>query len=333
MSVTPSVYIFHGDDETSMRAEVTAMQSKLGNHITAEMNTTHFEGTNSIDTLRSATQAVPFLSQQRLVVISGAAKAFSAAGPRAEFLKFLEEVPPSTALVLIERPALDHKDKKVARPWLQKWAQAAGPRVLLRKFEPLQGAQMASWLQQRARELGGELQPQAAAALAQLVGGDKDAADQELEKLLAYVAYKRPIEAADVAAVSLPSGEQGDFFALIDALSAGNGGRAMELLQDLLQERDLIALFFSLVGHFRLLLQSRELVEGGKKDKDIAADLGIHPYRAEKLAAQARRFSLGALESIYRRLLILDEQIKTGELEADLAMETFVASLSAQAAK
>ncbi len=332
MSETPTVYIFHGDDEASMRAEIAGMQSKLGDPTTAEMNTSRFESALTLDVLRNTAQAAPFLSQRRLVVISGAAKAFSAAGPRAEFLKFLEELPSSTALVLIERPALDHKDKKEARPWLQKWAQAAGPRVLLRKFETLQDAQMASWLQQRARELHGELRPQAAAALAQLVGGDKDAGDQEIEKLLAYVAYKRPIEAADVATVSLPSGEQGDFFALIDALSAGNGGQALDLLQDLLKERDLIALFFSLVGHFRLLLQSRELVEAGKKDKDIAAQLGIHPYRAEKLAAQARRFSLGALEGIYKQLLILDEQIKTGDLEADLGLETFVASLSAQAA-
>jgi len=332
MSETPIVYIFHGDDEATMRAEVAAMQSKLGDQTTAEMNTSRFEGAPSLDALRRAAQAVPFLSQRRLVVISGATKAFSAADQKAAFLKFLENVPASTALVLIERPALDHKDKKLARPWLQKWAQAAGRRALLRKYEPLQGPQMLAWLLARAKELGGELQPQAAAALAQMVGSDKAAAEQEIEKLLAFVAYQRPIEAADVAAVSLPSGEQGDFFALIDALSAGNGARAMGLLEDLLPERDSIMLFFSLVSHFRLLLQSREMVDGGKGDKEITKILGIHPYRAEKLAAQARRFSLGALESIYRRLLILDEQIKTGEMEADLAMETFVADLSAQAA-
>jgi DNA polymerase III delta subunit len=74
------------------------------------------------------------------------------------------------------------------------------------------------------------------------------------------------------------------------------------------------------------------MLDGGKGDKDIARQFGIHPYRAEKLAAQARRFSLGALERVYRRLLVLDEEIKTGEMEADLAMETFAASLSAQAA-
>ena len=330
MAESPVVYLFHGDDQPAMRAAVAVLQSKLGDATTADLNTTRFDTPPTIDSLRGAAQAAPFLSEHRLVVVSGAAKAFSAAELRPQFVKFLDDVPSTTLFVMVEFPLEDKKRKQ--KNWLLKWTEAAGPRNLVRAFDLPQGPQMVAWIQNRAKELGGELQPQAAAALAQLVGSDKDAAEQELEKLLAFVAYQRPIQAADVAAVSLPSGEQGDFFALIDALNAASGARAMELLEDLLQERDLIMLFFSLVGHFRLLLQSRELLEAGKNDKDIAAQFGIHPYRAEKLAAQARRFSLDALESIYRRLLILDEQIKTGDMEADLAMETFVASLSAQAA-
>ena len=105
----------------------------------------------------------------------------------------------------------------------------------------------------------------------------------------------------------------------------------MGMMEHLLQERDQIMLFFSLVGHFRLLIQARELVETGRGDVDISKELGIHPFRAEKLAVQARRFSIETLETIYERLLELDEQIKTGKIDADLAMETFVAGISAQA--
>jgi DNA polymerase-3 subunit delta len=328
MSAAPSIYVFHGDDGAAMRAEVNIMQAKLGDAATAEMNTTSLEGALSLDTLHGAAQAAPFLSAKRLVVVHGAAKTFSAAGPRAAFTAFLEDLSPSTDLVLIEVPALDHKDNKVSGPWLLKWAKEAGARVQVRKFELPQGALMANWLQQRAKALGGELHPAAAAALEQLIGSDTTAAQHELDKLLAYTGYTRPIQAADVAMVSLPIGEQGDFFKLVDALAARNSAAAMKLLQTLLAERDLIMLFFSLVGHFRFLLQSREMVEAGKTDKEIASRFNIHPYRAEKLAAQARRFSLAALEAIYTQLSFLDEQIKTGEMEAYLAMETFVAGLS-----
>jgi DNA polymerase-3 subunit delta len=73
------------------------------------------------------------------------------------------------------------------------------------------------------------------------------------------------------------------------------------------------------------------LVDTGRGDVDIAGELGIHPYRAEKLAAQSRRFTMETLEAIYLRLLDLDEQVKTGKIDSDLAMETFVASLTVQA--
>jgi DNA polymerase-3 subunit delta len=106
----------------------------------------------------------------------------------------------------------------------------------------------------------------------------------------------------------------------------------MKELEGLMEERELILLYFSLVGHFRALIQSRDLLDAGKSDADIAKELGVHPYRAQKLAGQARRFSFEALRQIYARLLEKDELIKTGELDPALAMETFVAELSAQAA-
>lgn len=328
MPAAPVVYLFYGDDHAAMRAEVNAMQSKLGDAATADLNTTRFEAAPSLDALRSAAFAAPFLSASRLVVVNGASKGFAAAEAHAQFVKLLEDLPATTLLVLLEPPLEDKKKQN----WLLKWAEAAGPNAQVRAFDLPQGPKMAAWIQERTKALKGELQPRAAAALADLVGSDKDAAEHEIEKLLAFTGYQRPIEAADVAAVSLPIGEQGDFFALIDALSSGQGARAMEMLQDLLPERDAILLFFSLVGHFRLLLQCREMVGTGKNEKHIASHFHMHPYRAEKLAAQSRRFSLEALERIYHRLLVLDEQIKTGEMEADLAMETFVASLNAQAA-
>jgi DNA polymerase-3 subunit delta len=332
MADSPTVYLFFGDDENAMHVAVTGLQSKLGDATTIEMNSAYFEAPSiSFDALRQAAQATPFLAERRLVTVKNASKVFSTEGNKQRLLEFLDQIPPSTALVLLEVLSTDEK-KKWDRHWLPKWAKKAGESAFMREFSLPKGQGMTAWIREKTKELGGEIHPQAASALSELIGTDKEAATQEIEKLLAHAAYKRPIEASDVNAVSLTSGEQGDFFALIDSLTAGNSARAMDMLQKLLQERELIVLFFSLVGHFRLLLQAREIVETGRGDVDIAKELGIHPYRAEKLAAQARRFTMDTLEAIYQRLLDLDEQIKTGKMEPDLAMEVFVAGLSAQAA-
>jgi DNA polymerase-3 subunit delta len=326
MAPTPIVYLLHGEDEAAMREAVASMQSKLGEASTVDMNTARFDTAPSIDALRNASMAAPFLSERRMVIVRGAAKAFGAADAKERFTQLLDELPLTTAFVILENPALESKH------WLHKWSKVAGERAMMRQFDLPKGAQMANWLRERAKALGGDLEPAASAALATQVGSDKTAAENEIEKLLAHAGYARAVTAADVAELALPVGEQGDFFALIDALSAGNGAKAMQMLQALMPERDLIMLYFSLVSHFRLLLQTSELVATGRSDAEVAKTLGIHPYRAEKMAAQSKRFTIETLKAIYRRLLVLDEQIKTGEIEAELAMETFVASLSAQTA-
>ncbi|MCW5877309.1 MAG: DNA polymerase III subunit delta [Anaerolineales bacterium] len=318
----PSIYLFHGDDEPAIKAATAALVTQLGDPSTAEMNTAHFEGSLSLDALTGAAMAMPFLSARRVVSVLGAAKTFNAAEPRAAFIRFLEQIPASTAFVIQEFAALD------AKHWLLKWVQAAGSRAQVQRFELPKGPQMAAWLQQRTTELGGTLQPQAAVALVQLLGSDKLAADGELAKLLAYVDYSRPIQAQDVQLLCQPIGEQGDFFGLLDSLVGGNPAQAMNRLETLLQERDHILFFFSLVGHFRLLVQTRQLMDAGLKAPEIAKELSIHPFRAEKLAGQARRFSARALKALYQRLFTLDQEMKTGKIEPSLAMETFVAALS-----
>jgi DNA polymerase III delta subunit len=44
--------------------------------------------------------------------------------------------------------------------------------------------------------------------------------------------------------------------------------------------------------------------------------------------SQAHHFSLSILETIYHRLLNLDESIKTGQIEELLALDTFIAGFT-----
>ena len=88
-------------------------------------------------------------------------------------------------------------------------------------------------------------------------------------------------------------------------------------------------LFALFARQFRLLLLAREHIDsGGAPDnKTVAGVLGIHPYPAGKVATQSRRFTVPQLESIYRRIQQYDVDMKTGKIEARLALELLVASL------
>jgi DNA polymerase III delta subunit len=60
----------------------------------------------------------------------------------------------------------------------------------------------------------------------------------------------------------------------------------------------------------------------------VARALGVHPFVAEKTAGQAARFSIEALENIYRKLLGIDEMVKTGQFTLDLALDALIVELT-----
>ena len=74
------------------------------------------------------------------------------------------------------------------------------------------------------------------------------------------------------------------------------------------------------------LVHNVELRPG--KGGQIASEVRVHPYVAEKLAQQGRRFSTAQLERIYHRLLEIDEAYKSGQMPLELSLDTFIVSLA-----
>ncbi len=322
----PVVYLLHGDDEFAMTQVVAKMQAKLGDPATAEMNITRIDGRSlALNDLRNVTSAMPFLADRRLVILSQPAGKLKSERDRDAFRKIMEGLPPSTALVILENKKLK------GNSWLLNWVGKNKERVFVKLCEKPKGGAMIRWILDHVKEVDGEITHQAAGLLAELVGGDTRTASLEINKLMSYVNCQRAIEVEDVESlVALVAGHGEYYFALIDALAQREGRQAMDLLYKLLDQQPTLLLFHSLVGQFRMLLLTREALEGGGGDQRVADKLSIHPYRAKKLAEHARRLELSMLEDLMRQMLDLDEKIKTGQIEAELALETLVASLTSQ---
>ncbi len=107
----------------------------------------------------------------------------------------------------------------------------------------------------------------------------------------------------------------------------------MRLLHNLLDEMDPLQIYSMILRQFRLLIQTRELQDNGGTLDEVTRTLNLHPYVGKKIFNQAQRFSLAELEAIYRDLFEMDERIKTGRVEPDLALEAFVAGFAIQAEK
>ncbi len=329
----PTIYIFHGDDTFAIQKQISGMAKRLDAQGMAELNTTRLDGRSVTPAeVRNACAAMPFLAERRLVVLTHPLARIKSAAQRKEFLAALESVPESTALVLSFASPLDDiglpwKRHGLRKPkkdhWLVAWAKKNPQKVYLKGFLLPGGQEMANWIREYAAASGGEISPQGANLLAHLVGRDTRTAANEVDKLLAYVNYRRAVDEDDVTLVATDN-TVASVFDLVDALGQRQGTRALQLLSQLLEEEDALRIFGMVVRQFRLLLLGREaLDEGGQ----VASRLRIHPFVARKITAQARYFDQTTLENIYRRLAEIDEAIKTGEIEAAVALHTLTAAL------
>jgi len=160
-----------------------------------------------------------------------------------------------------------------------------------------------------------------------MVGEDTRIAAQELTKLLTYVNFERPIRLLDVEKVSIVSA-QASVFELVDALGQGKGEKAQKVLHQMLEEADAAEFWGMVIRQFRLLLQAREMLDERLGVPEVQKALGLHEFVANKVCSQAGRFQIKTLESIYHKLLEIDEAAKTSRVPLDLALDTLIVELT-----
>lgn len=335
-------YLFYGNDELAISEMVRGLKARLFREdALAELNYTELDGRKlSLGELQNAADAMPFMSERRLVVVRGLVGRCNVSGGEkgdkkalAEGLNaYLAQAPTTTRLVLWEgrldanNPVLKWAGKWLAeQPTPQDWG-------LVRVFEAPKPAAVPDWLVKRAGAKGGAIQPMAARALADALTreGEVDArlADTELEKLLVY-AGDRPVTVDDVGLLVTPVSLD-SIFGFVDDLGAGRGAAAMRRLsQFLVSGEHPLRILTMVVRQFRLIALARAVMDEGPSAGTLESRLGVQPFIAKKIGDQARRYSASATAWWLDRLAQLETQVKTGELHGELALELFVAEVGA----
>ena len=320
---SPTLIILHGEDEFGINSYLKKLEDRIGDTTTREMNVTRFDGANwRLEQVRNDAFSMPFLASRRLVILFNAIAGLKTKKSQTDLTELLDQLPPSTTVVVTS------KNQLKPTHWLIKFSKIKQQTCLVKDFTVAKGAQMAKWIRQQARTMKGEITNEAAYLLAEVLNNDPRLIANELEKLLIYVAGKRMVDVDDVENLVAFTQKPGDFFKLIDLVGAKNTRQAIDMLERLYHDQNPTFLFFGLVGHFRLLLQTREIIEQGGSEQTAAETLKIHPYRAKKLYAQAMNLRMMFLETVYHRLLELDNGIKTGKIKDTLALEVLVTELT-----
>lgn len=325
----PVIILLHGDDTLAMERFIAGLSTRVATDPgIADMNITRLDGKTCTEgDLRTSAQSMPFLAERRLVILTNPMERMKN-DARGQFLAWMDGLPETVALVLVVEDTPFRKDWEILRRghWLLTWIEKAGARGMYRMFANPRLDDMPAWIRKEATRLGGQITPEAARMLANTLGVEPQQASQELLKLLTYLNFERSIELDDVQTLITPA-EQVLIFDLMDQMALGNSAKALRGLHILLETEDAAAIFPMVVRQFRLLLQTREILDGGGALNEVTQLLRQVEFVAKKLISQVQRFTQDGLDQIYHHLGEMDVAAKSSAYPLDVALEELIISL------
>lgn len=114
-------------------------------------------------------------------------------------------------------------------------------------------------------------------------------------------------------------------FNFLDAVGAGRKDTAFRLLHNMLTGgSEVFSVIGLLVNQFELICEIKELREQGMQTEQIAKKLKASVFRVKKAASVADKLSYKKIKGILSQLYETDRNIKTGNMEQNLALELLI---------
>ena len=331
-------YILHGQDDFSLHQSLEKIKGGLGDPEMLAVNTSSLDSPPlTLNELQNTCNAVPFLFSYRLVVVNGLLQNFEPRKDKSRAQKgttksknklgewqgmasYIRQMPVTTVLILVD------ENISGKNPLLRELS----PLAEVRTFPLLKDKGLTEWIKQRVNEGGGKITPKSVNLLAELIGGNLWAMDNEVQKLLLY-SREHSIRENDIGLL-VSHAQEANIFLLVDAILEGKNGIAQRILYRLYQHGDSSAHILAMITRqFRLIAQIKEL-ESGLSRMQLQDRLGLKSmYILDKTLAQAKLYSIEAIKRAYDKLLETDLFIKTGKYSKyndQLALELLVAELA-----
>jgi len=266
-------------------------------------------------------QTMPMLAPRQVIIVEDA-EAVESLGEksREEIVEGLEkylESPAPFTILLLEAAALDGR---------QRFSKVLGEKALVVKLN-IGDASAVMLAAEMAKELGVEIDHEAAALLADILNGEPARMRIELEKLAAYVQGRGRIRAEDIESLVVAA-RKNTVWQLADMLATRKRDAALAFLDNLLREGEQPAgLVGALAWMYRKLIEARDL-PAGTNGFQAARQLGMRPDAAEVAIRNARRLPKAELIAGLVALAETDSQLKSANPDPRALMEFLIARLT-----
>ncbi|MCC2240863.1 DNA polymerase III subunit delta [Roseburia sp. CLA-AA-H204] len=316
MGQLKNVYLLYGTEDYLKRQ----YRDKLKHALVEPDDTMNFSAYEGKDInpkeLIDLSETLPFFKEKRMILVENSGFFKNSCDDLAEYMS---QVPGSTCFVFVEEE-VDKRSK------LFKAASRAGSAV---EFETPKEDMLIRWILGRIQREGKKITQSVMQLFLSKTGSDMENIDKELEKLICYTLDKTEISAADVEAICTGQTEN-KIFEMIDAISAKNQKKALDLYYDLLALKEApMRILFLIARQFQNLLLIKSMSAKGYPAVSIAKTAGMPSFAVQKNLRQAGAFKINQLKEAIEDCGQAEEDVKTGRMADQLAVELLIVKYSA----
>lgn len=316
MGQLKNVYLLYGTEDYLKRQ----YRDKLKHALVEPDDTMNFSAYEGKDInpkeLIDLSETLPFFKEKRMILVENSGFFKNSCDDLAEYMS---QVPESTCFVFVEEE-VDKRSK------LFKAASRAGSAV---EFETPKEDMLIRWILGRIQREGKKITQSVMQLFLSKTGSDMENIDKELEKLICYTLDKTEIAVADVEAICTGQTEN-KIFEMIDAISAKNQKKALDLYYDLLALKEApMRILFLIARQFQNLLLIKSMSAKGYPAVSIAKTAGMPSFAVQKNLRQAGAFKINQLKEAIEDCGQAEEDVKTGRMADQLAVELLIVKYSA----
>ena len=326
------IHLVYGEDVVSVDEALTDLAKSAGPDDLRDVNYTSLDADGLVpNTVAAAAFTVPFMSDRRVVVVKGLLSTFERRAPSrsrgasnndplktwTEFADQLHSLPPTTELAFIDGGL------SRSNPLMRKLA----PISQVREFPLPRERDMPGWITRRANTIGVQIEPRAAATLAEAVGRQPRLIDSELRKLALY-ADGTPVGVEDVRQMVAYVREanifqtvdayvrEANIFQAVDAIIDRRTGVALRMLRRIMEDGAPAAYVMTMIARQVRLAHglSKDMKAGccrmatrheseGLPQDEIGRRLRLSGWVLNKTLQQERRLSFEYLAHVHSQLV------------------------------
>jgi DNA polymerase-3 subunit delta len=315
-SAISPVVLIEGPELTLRDAALAELRERVLAGALREFNEDRFDfsvaGTDPAEVIGAA-RTLPVMAQARLVLVRGLADRRAEKFTEGALGEYLES-PNSTTCLVLEAETVDKR-----RGWVKR-VQKIGR--VIDCHGPNKPADVRRWIEARLAQRKVKASNGVATALFEHVGADLDRLALEIEKL--SLAAGDGVLEVELVAELVGQLRPRALYELTDAIGERRLTSALRVVAELSDQGEApLALVGALANHFRRLMRAREMrpLDAG----EVQRRLGLHPFAAQKVVDQARRFDLRRLRACLDAVRRTDEALKGGmPIAPRLAIERLV---------